>query len=255
MKHLRLLLTASLLLSFGRLAGAWEVTGREALPAPEGIEFQRISVATGSQKAELHVVSFRTAKHRLAVLDDADGKQSMAKAADEAGAVAAVNGGYFHPDRRPLGLVLSGGKKLHGYEKARLLSGLVLAGRDQMTLVRAAQYKPAKWHTEALQAGPFLIDGGKAVAGLNAKRAAARTVVVTHKATGRAALLVCKWVTLAEMAEILAVPDLLPGGAVARALNLDGGSSTGLWVGQEGSGFHMREGRVVRNYLAVIPKK
>ncbi len=253
--HFWLLLSALLLLCFGRIAGAWEITGREALPGPEGVEFQRITLATGSQKAELHLVSFRTAKHRLAVLDDASGDASMASAAESAGAVAAVNGGYFHPDRRPLGLVMSAGERLHAYEKAKLLSGIVLAGKDRASIVRAAQYKPAKWITDALQAGPFLIEGGKAVVGLNEKRAAARTVVLTTKGTGRAALVVCKWVTLAEMAQILALPDLVPAGAVSQALNLDGGSSTGMWVRQTGDAFHMREGRDVRNYLAVIPNR
>jgi hypothetical protein len=252
--HFWLLLSASVLLCFGRIEGAWEITGRETLPAPEGIDFQRVTLAAGSQKAEIHLVSFRTAKHRLAVLDDADGGGTMATAASEAGAVAAVNGGYFHPDRRPLGLVMSGSEKVHAYEKARLLSGLVLAGKDQLSIVRAAQYKPAKWMTDALQAGPFLIDGGKPVTGLNDKRPAARTVVLTPKGAGRAALVVCKWVTLAEMAQILALPDLIPGGAVMKALNLDGGSSTGMWVRQDSDVFHMREGRDVRNYLAVIPK-
>lgn len=255
MTHFWLLLTASFLLYFGPLAGAWEITGREVLPAPEGIDFQRITLAAGSQKAELHLVAFRTAKHRLAVLDNASGAASLASASEAAGAVAAVNGGYFHPDRRPLGLVLSAGHTVHALEKARLLSGLVLAGQERVSLVRVAQYAPAKWIHDALQAGPFLIDGGKPVAGLNATRTAARTVVLTPKTPGRAALAICKWVTLAEMAQILALPDLIPGDPVSRALNLDGGSSTGMWVRQEGGAFYVREGRDVRNYLAVVPRK
>lgn len=254
MKHLFLL--ALLLACPLRTHAGWTVTERERIDAAPGVEFARIEVAQDRAEAELHVVSFPGKTHTLAVIDNPDGTLDLARAAQARGAVAAVNGGYFHPDRRPLGLVVAGGQTLHGFERAKLLSGIVLAGKNRVSLLRAAEWTKSSTAREALQAGPFLIDGGKATPGLNAARTAARTVVFSDGA-GRAGMLVCRWVTLAEMGEILATSELLPGMKIARALNLDGGSSSGLWAVRGGGGapFYLREGKDVRNYLAVVPQR
>jgi uncharacterized protein YigE (DUF2233 family) len=238
------------------LEAAWSVTERERIDAAPGVEFTRMQVAQDRAKAELHVVSFASKTHTLAVVDNPDGTLDLAKAAQARGAAAAVNGGYFHPDRRPLGLAISGGQTLHGFERAKLLSGIVTATGRRISLLRAGEWKKTSSAQEALQAGPFLIDGGKPVPSLNAARTAARTVVFNDGA-GRAGVLVCRWVTLAEMAEILTTPELLPGIKIARALNLDGGSSSGLWVRRNDGGapFYLREGKDVRNYLAVVPQR
>ena len=82
---------------------------------------------------------------------------------------------------------------------------------------------------EALQAGPFLVERNRPVTGLNADKSAARTVVF-QDARGRSGFLIAKSTTLAETAEILSTPAIFPEGKIVRALNLDGGSSTALWV-------------------------
>jgi exopolysaccharide biosynthesis protein len=205
---------------------------------------------SGSSRAELHVITFQNKTHTLTVMDNPQAAFTLATAAEKRGALAAVNGGYFHPDRKPLGLVVRQGKEVHGFERARLLSGLIVVRDGRVQLQRAGEFKPGASVREALQAGPFLVDGGKAVAGLNATRSAARTVVFTDGAGG-CGLLVCRYTTLAETGEILASPGLLPKGKITRALNLDGGSSTGLWVR---GGVYLREHRDVRNYLALVPR-
>lgn len=233
----------------------WALVGREPLPAPAGVTFAKVKVTgAGQRTAELHVVAFSEKTHTLAVIDDADGSATLASAAEKRGALAAVNGGYFHPDRAPLGLVVSGGRTLHPLERAKLLSGMVVVSKDGMNLRRVGEFKMSPSVKEALQAGPFLVDGGKAVPGLNASRNAMRTVVCTLGAD-RTALVTCDWVTLAETAQILLTPGVWPEGRkVSRALNLDGGSSTGLWVRGEGEPFYLREGKDVRNYLAVVAR-
>ena len=59
--------------------------------------------------------------------------------------------------------------------------------------------------------------------------------------------------TLAEAGAILATPSLFGNWSVTRALNLDGGSSTGLWVAGEPP-FYQREWRDVRDFVAIVPK-
>jgi uncharacterized protein YigE (DUF2233 family) len=170
-----------------------------------------------------------------------------------AGAIAGVNGGYFHPDWKPAGLVIAEGQKIHAFERAKLLSGVFVVTKGQPRIVRSAAYTPSKADTGALQAGPFLVEKGAPIAGLNATKTARRTVIATD-GRGRWALLTLSPVTLAGAAELLASREVFPDFPVAQALNLDGGSSTALWVGTEGRPFYSPEFGRVRNFLAILPR-
>ncbi len=250
--HITSLLLALTLILRPVAEAAWSFAPPEPLPAPEGLQFVRLQASKGAANAVLHVVRFSGKTHTFAVMDNPDGDFTTASAAGKRGALAAVNGGYFHPDRTPLGLVVRQGVQIHPLEKARLLSGLVVVTPGGVALRRTAEFKPVPAVREALQAGPFLVDGGRAVAGLDNTRSAARTVVFTDGA-GRAGVLIGKSVTLAQMAALLATPGVLPAGRITRALNLDGGSSTALWVRGEPP-FYAREWKGVRNYLAIVPR-
>ncbi|MDQ3624099.1 MAG: phosphodiester glycosidase family protein [Verrucomicrobiota bacterium] len=241
------------LISCPFLQAAWTLDPAEKLDAPAGLEFARLRAAQGAERVELHLVTFDTRTHTLAVMDNPEGAFDLGSASQRRGVLAAVNGGYFHPDKSPLGLVVRQGKTLHPLERARLLSGLVVVTRERVALLRVAELKLSPGVREALQAGPFLVDRGKPVVGLDAKRDAARTVVLTDGAR-RFGLLVCHSATLREMAELLTTPGLLPAGRVTRALNLDGGSSTALWVKQEPRPLYLREWKGVRNYLGIVSR-
>jgi len=231
---------------------AWSLETTEQLSAPAGITFMRRTVRNeANRKVELHLVEFSTAQHTCVVMDNPAGELTLATGAKKRGALAAVNGGYFHPDRTPLGLVVRDGKTLHPMERATLLSGLVVMTARSLSLQRAGEFKQDGSVRNALQAGPFLVDKGHAVPGLNAARFAARTVVVQLAGTRRG-LMTADSVTLAEMGDLLAVKGLAVDGQIVRALNLDGGSSTGLWVRSDPE-FYLREHKEVRNYLGIVP--
>ena len=55
-------------------------------------------------------------------------------------------------------------------------------------------------------------------------------------------------------AEVLAGAVIIPGMQIERALNLDGGSSTALWVSSDPV-FSHSEWKHVRNALAIMPGK
>ncbi|MEA3211537.1 MAG: hypothetical protein QOE70_4594 [Chthoniobacter sp.] len=231
---------------------AWTLVETLTVPAPAGLEFTERKVTDGSGSATLWMVAFSPKTHTFAVMDNPDGAFDLASASAKRGALAAVNGGYFHPDRTPLGLVVRQGVQIHPLEKARLLSGVISVTPGAMAIQRSGAFKSSAAIREALQAGPFLIEGGKKIVGLEATKSAARTVVF-QDAKGRAGFLICKSVSLAEMAELLATSAVFPEGKMVRALNLDGGSSTALWVRGEPP-FYQREWKSVRNYLAIVAR-
>jgi uncharacterized protein YigE (DUF2233 family) len=230
----------------------WALTNSSKKPGPDGLDFTEREVADGPTRATLWVVTFHPKTHAFAVMDNPEGAYDLGSAAEKRGVLAAVNGGYFHPDRTPLGLVVRKGEQLHALERAKLLSGIVSVTPGTVAIQRTAMFKLTPAVREALQAGPFLVEGGKAISGLNASKGAARTVVF-QDAKGRAGLLISKSPSLAEMAAILASPAVFPEGKIVRALNLDGGSSTALWV-RGTPPFYVREWKGVRNYLGIVAR-
>ena len=234
----------------------WRIEQRETLSGKGTPSLERVQVVQngGGEDVTLHVVTALPARYTLAVIDDPANELSVATAGERRGAVATVNGGYFSPEHAPLGLVVSQGQTLHPLQRgSSLLSGLVLVGKHE-SLLRAGEYKPSPAQHEALQAGPFLIDGGRPVAGLNPTRSAARTIVFVAK-DGAFGFISLRSATLAETAEILALPQLIGGHPITRALNLDGGSSCGMWVRRADQGaFSQREFKNVRTYLSIVPR-
>lgn len=238
-------------LPFGAVAD-WHVEKRERLPAPGAVEFSRLVAKSPSASVRLHVVTFSAKSHTLALMDDPQNAFDLATASRKRGAVAAVNGGYFRPDRTPLGLRIRQGREIHPLERAALLSGIIVVRDSRVALLRLREFNPAPPPAEALQAGPFLVDGGKPVAGLDAARADARTAVFTDGAS-RWGVISTDALTLADLGAILAQAEIVPGGKITRALNLDGGSSSGLWVAGAPP-FYRRELRDVRDFLAIVPR-
>jgi uncharacterized protein YigE (DUF2233 family) len=232
------------------LCGIATVFGVESCPG-SGVVYveKQISIANGGH--QLRIVLVKPRECTLRVVDNPQGELSLGAAMEEHGCLAGVNGGYFHPGFTPLGLVIANGRKIHPLENAKLLSGLVVVNRGRVALLRKGEFKPGPTITEALQCGPFLIDHGRPVSGLNATKAADRTVVLSD-GKGGCALLMAESVSLAEMARILATPGLVPELKIVRALNLDGGSSSGMWVGQPP--VYSRELKRVRNFLGVVAR-
>jgi hypothetical protein len=200
-------------------------------------------------RAALDFAIFSPKTATLRVIDDPDANDSLAATMQREKCVAGVNGGYFDPQYAPVGLMISDGRVIAPQQKAKLLSGVVSATKDRVLVQRAAEFSMKAKPMAARQCGPFLFDHGKAVPGLNDEREARRTFVATI-AGDHAALGYCSSVTLAQLAALLGTPDL----KVQRAMNLDGGSSSAFWFAGENGVTSIREGKNVRDFLAVAPK-
>jgi len=252
METLRFLLLLFILPSTPFAQAGWVLSESTSRSAPAGLEFTERHVKNESGEVTLWVVTFDPKAHTFAVMDNPEGAFDLGTAAEKRGALAAVNGGYFQPDHTPLGLLVRQGLEIHPLEHARLLSGILSVTPAGIALQRTAAFKPSPALREAIQAGPFLIDRGKPITGLEATRSAARTVVF-QDAKGRSGFLSAKSATLAETAELLSTAEIFPGGKIIRALNLDGGSSTALWV-RGSPPYYAHEWKGVRDYLAIVAK-
>lgn len=203
------------------------------------------------QEATIDALIFSEKNYRLQVIDNPKQERSLFEMMQSGAFVAGMNGGYFHPDSRPLGLLMHDGTILHEQEKARLLSGIMVSNNHYLAVKRVGESLP-KTLDEALQAGPFLIDNDSSVAGLESTRIAWRSFLATD-GHGRWVMGKISPVTLAEASHLLlaARSALFLSGSIQRALNLDGGSSTALWVDMKPEAFSFNENVHVRNFLGL----
>ena len=240
----------------GTARAEWAITASQTEPgSAAGIEHRRIELSDGGtgERATLDLALFSTKSATVRVIDNPTGKNNLAAVMRRENCLAGVNGGYFDPEDKPVGLLVSDGKVIAPLRKARLLSGVMLVSSGPLQLLRTAEYSSKRKPAAALQCGPFLVDRGQPVPGLNDTRPARRTFILTGAAE-RAAIGFCSGVTLAQLAKILATPELAPGLKVQRALNLDGGSSSAFWFADERDPFSIPEQKTVRDFVAVVPR-
>ena len=244
MASLRFLL---ILFLAGPVHAEWSVTASQVEgQAAAGLEHRRVTLAeseTGSRASvELALFSAKSATPR--VLDTNGPRQPCCRDAPRTLSGRGKRR-YFDPADKPVGMVISGGKLIAPLRKARLLSGVMVVASGRVQLLRTAEYTPNRKAKEALQCGPFLVDRGQPVPGLNDTRSARRTFVLTS-GPDRAAVGLCSGVTLAESGKILATQGLAPDLTVQRALNLDGGSSSAFWFAGDGEPFSISEQKRVQ---------
>ncbi|MBK7893984.1 MAG: phosphodiester glycosidase family protein [Candidatus Promineifilaceae bacterium] len=144
---------------------------------------------------------------------------------EETGAFIVMNGGFFTPEFLATGLLVVAGQpsgsSYVGFGGMVTMAG---GGVDVRSLVERP-YDPTETFDYALQAFPMLVLNG-AAAYQTADFDTARRTVIGVDGDGRILLIIAGWggFTLAELSSYLASADF----GLVNALNLDGGTSTGL---------------------------
>ena len=206
------------------------------------------------ERAQLHCALFDSAKATLRVIDQPnESRDDLATVMLKENCLAGVNGGYFDPNYKPVGLLISGGKLIAPLRKARLLSGVLSVAKGRVRLQRVSEFSMKGKITEALQCGPFLVDHGRAVAGLDDSRNARRTFVAIGGGN-EIALGFCSPVSLAQLSRILTNGKIGGDLKIDRALNLDGGSSSAFWFRDGDEPFSIPEQKTVRNFVGIVSK-
>lgn len=201
--------------------------------------------------ATLELTTFSPKSAQLWLIDNSQ-SQDLATTVSGGDYIAAVNGGYFDEEFKPLGLRINNGKILSPLLRARLLTGIVVSSGANIRIVRVAEFSKSSRPAMAIQCGPFLIDGGHEVSRLDATRRARRTfVAVTIKNHGMLGF--CSGASLAQLSAILS--NLTGDLKIQRALNLDGGSSSAFWFKRkDGTAASISEQKNVRDFIALAPQ-
>lgn len=216
-----------------------------------------------SSGVTLSMVAFDHRRHHLRVADQPNGPGSRWTSARECaatyGGLAAVNGGFFTPGGKPLGLLVETGTRRGSLNRSSLGAGVFVSGGDRAAIVRREAYQrnPGSWNAyNLLQTGPMLVENSRPVPGLSEKKHRPRSFIAwdgkKHWAIGYSSP--C---TLRQLAKALAGHS--PAGFnIQSAVNLDGGRSSDLWVGgQVPGGGKTHRGllnKPVRNYLVLVTR-
>jgi exopolysaccharide biosynthesis protein len=208
----------------------------------------------GSERITVDLAIFSTKSCTLRVLQNEGGADSLGEMMRHEKCLAGVNGGYFNENFAPLGLRIANGQMIAPLQRARLITGVLVASPRGVQIVRSREFSRRLGVTAAIQCGPFLVDRDQPISGLNDSHLARRTFAATTSSS-RALVGVCSAVSLAELAKILATTSLAEDLKIERALNLDGGSSSAFWFAREnGNAFSISEQKSVRDFVGIVPK-
>lgn len=216
---------------------------------------RRLSVMVDGGARQLLAVTLVPGSFALRLMDQSPtfpvGSRTVAQSrALVPGAVVAINGGYFAPSFQPAGLLWMDGRQVQPLAPEGVLSGIVAldAAGGLRLLPRGAELDGVH---AAFQAGPFLIDPGGGL-GVRPRAASADRSVLAQDDHGRVLLLATGPLTLHHLATLLHEDAQIFGmERIERALNLDGGPSTGLSLALDDAEWSVRERGPVRNVLVV----
>ena len=187
------------------------------------------TVAPDRAAVPLVIVRFDPEYVRLRVAYAPDRPRGLRSWFAERQPLVAINGSFFTAEYQATALLISDGSA-HGasYDGFGGMLAVAPDGSVSLQALRDQAYDPAESLDQALQSFPMLVfPGGEPAAIEDDGRRARRSVVAIDRA-GRLLLLVSPTsdFTLRGLADWLSQSDL----DVDRALNLDGGSSTGLYL-------------------------
>ena len=244
----------------------WRLVKTESREIAPSIHFVQKIVASGKNGTEqetLTLVFFKTEAASLRVIDQGSNRgkpvySGLEDAMKKNNCIAGTNGGFFQENFAPLGLQIAGRKRTGTFNKgSSLLAGVLFVDAPgSPKLERRANFKDSGDISELLQSGPFLIDEEKDVKGLDDAQTANRTFILKGD-DGTWALGRCSRVSLAGIARILNSSGVITETKIKSALNLDGGTSTAIWVKEaelNGGNHYKRSWKQVRNFIGIVRK-
>jgi exopolysaccharide biosynthesis protein len=233
----------------------WKIIERSDSPVSVGkLTASELRVTNGTIEAEVGLVHFGPADVRLEVVSNTTGEiRGLREVIESGGGLAGINGGYFDANLDPIGLLISNDRVVHRLQKAKILSGIFYVKNGRPFLVRTREFPGTEGIQQAIQCGPFLVDGGRAVSGLEKTRVAPRTFIFSCGSSVWG-FGICRSVTLEQLGDLLAQAAIVPQHRVNRALNFDGGSSSTFCVRTDRRTIFSEQRPVVSNYLVAKAK-
>lgn len=197
--------------------------------AGSGVETRELNIVHRGRRDRLFIARIDPASMSVRVRYDRSNPRRVGEWMDTEDARLVVNAGYFDPDHTAQGLLIMDGKAFgRSYEGFGGLFG-VTSGHVQVRSLIFHPYQPGEVFDQMVQSFPMLLTGDGVInAEIDADDDIAPRTVAGIDRRGRIVFLISPRPTfsLTDLAAWLAQSDL----DLDSALNLDGGTSSGLVV-------------------------
>ncbi|RRR66417.1 MAG: phosphodiester glycosidase family protein [Candidatus Viridilinea halotolerans] len=195
--------------------------------AAPGLELRRMRVPVAGLQAPVSLVRIDPQQVRFAVGYQPQAPLTLSQWASTHDAIAVINGGFFDASGVSVSLLIQQGVPYGtSYVERGGMFAVTPSGSVLLRALSDTPYDPREPLAEALQGWPLLVRTGGSAAYTHEDGQRARRSAIALDRSGRVLLIACHTsaFTLAELSHWLATADL----DLDVAVNLDGGSSTGL---------------------------
>jgi uncharacterized protein YigE (DUF2233 family) len=194
-----------------------------------GVEYRELKATYGDRSDRLYLARIDPAQAQLRVLYNPDRPQRVSGWLSDTQALLIVNGNYFDPENRALGLVIQDGQIVGGASYQGFGGMFAVSGDEARVRWNGAEPYAGEPLDYALQNFPMLVlPGGAPNLEIDDNGRVAPRTAIGQDRSGRIVLVVSPGAafTLTDFGQWLAASDL----ELDRALNLDGGTSSGLML-------------------------
>jgi len=220
-----------------------------------GLDYTTISLSEKFPWGTLHAFRIDLQKFRLELAfanDQVSHNTSARELAQKNKALIAINGGFFTPDFKPIGLRINNGK-IHQQLKHTSWWGVFYIKNNQAHIVAKQQFHLNKKIDFAVQGGPRLLVNGnipKLKPGTDERTALC--ITKSHKII----LLATYYMpmTTTELAGLIKQPQQADGLDCYQALNLDVGNSTQMYAKIKGVNVDFSGFSKIADAILVFPK-
>ncbi len=257
------LLTMPLGQAFAAAATTDRVAGIKVLvakakwqPLAKGIEEL---IAKQPPDLDLHVYRLPQKSVEMRVLEQLSPTGSPADVVGKAAkATLAINGGFWwikdDGSIAPNGLLIVDGQKRAPYKRCSVCGGVLYTDNKGLHLERSKAAGPAKGTQAALQSGPVLVAPGGKIAIRKPGGPEAGRSAICLAGDSIYVFAIFNALTMQETAQLLQAPASEGGFGCERAMNLDGGASTQVYVDLPGHQAMVGYPRPVQNFVAFFAK-
>ncbi|MBI5969391.1 MAG: phosphodiester glycosidase family protein [Deltaproteobacteria bacterium] len=204
---------------------------------------------------KLWILRIDPEKFRVRMIDSRDfgaDRMEIRDLAKKKQALAAVNGGFFLPDYKPLGLLIVDGREASPLRKADW--GIFLIQDNRPRIIHTKEFQNEGTISQALQVGPRLVVNGRA---FRMKKQLARRSALGVTFKNQVILLNTEDTDayLQDLARIFRLPESEGGLECRDALTLDGGPSAQMYAEFKSLRIDIRGGWAVPNGVGVFKKQ
>lgn len=199
----------------------------------DSLWYRRLSMKRRDHWSQIHLEVLRLAPDAYRLQPWYGKPQTVGQVLQATHALAAINGGIFDPQRRPLGLFKQEGILINRSLNRRSIDGVFFLRRGQIGIERGAKFRH-EGVTWAFQSAPLLIAEGQKIPIIRYADKVDRRSALCIDHRGHLLLMATRGflngLTYREMGDLMQEAEEKGGFGCRWGLNLDGGNSTQMGV-------------------------